>query len=34
VAAEIAGRMQGALGWTQDRTQQEIESLTAFYDVV
>jgi glycerol-3-phosphate dehydrogenase len=34
VANEIAGRMQTALAWSQERKQREVEALRSFYQVV
>jgi len=34
VAADLAGRMQTAAGWSEERKRCEIEALKAFYDVL
>jgi len=34
VASDVAGRMRAVLGWSEDRTQREIEALRNFYQVV
>jgi glycerol-3-phosphate dehydrogenase len=34
VASDVAGRMRTAFGWSDDRTQREIDALRRFYQVV
>jgi glycerol-3-phosphate dehydrogenase len=33
VAGEVAGRMQSALGWSEERKQREVEALQTFYQI-
>jgi glycerol-3-phosphate dehydrogenase len=34
IAKDIAGRMQSALGWSEERKQRELQALRSFYEVV
>jgi glycerol-3-phosphate dehydrogenase len=34
IADDVAGRMQAALGWSQERKQREIEALRSFYEIL
>jgi glycerol-3-phosphate dehydrogenase len=33
VVSDVAGRMQNVLGWSEQRTTQEVDALRRFYDI-